>query len=540
MRFSRESKVFLTLLVLFAFAGVLVAQDVPLRNWTVPPFDAAAFKNSGAIRPMTPTDHIQGDNPAVFVPVVPCRLHDSRVVAGGPGPILASTTRNYDFIPGGGGECSGTFSSPVIALSLNFSVVNTQGPGFILAYPTGAAAPGVSVLNYAGTPGEIRNNAAIVPVDVNGSFSVTAGVSGTDVIIDINGIFLNVLEAGTQLRIVGNPNDAVIRGDNTQTGAVGTGVIGTQAGSGWGVHGFVPGILHGARGVFGLAGGASGYVFGVKGVTNSGSFDSAGVKGVSGTGDPLGDTLDCGPCATSGVRGVDNTSYGVLGISRSTAVAGVLLTSTGTGTAAQGFLGRAFGTDTGGGAVAPWGVFSQGNSGTSGIKAFVDPHPTDPTKVITYISLEGPEAGTYFRGKGRFTRGLASIEVPENFRFVTDPEGLSIQVTPIGEMATVAVQSIGLDRIVVKGSRNVEFFYTVNGVRSTFTEHQVIRTSAEFRPEKADATMPEYLSEGQKRVLIQNGTYRQDGTINMETAKRLGWDRIWDRDMPTPPSPQPE
>jgi hypothetical protein len=40
----------------------------------------------------------------------------------------------------------------------------------------------------------------------------------------------------------------------------------------------------------------------------------------------------------------------------------------------------------------------------------------------------------------------------------TSPEGLSIQVTPIGRMATVAVQSIGLERIVVMSSRDVEFF----------------------------------------------------------------------------------
>ena len=36
--------------------------------------------------------------------------------------------------------------------------------------------------------------------------------------------------------------------------------------------------------------------------------------------------------------------------------------------------------------------------------------------------------------------GIAVIEVPDDFRIVTDPEGLSIQVTPIGQMATVAVE----------------------------------------------------------------------------------------------------
>jgi hypothetical protein len=67
----------------------------------------------------------------------------------------------------------------------------------------------------------------------------------------------------------------------------------------------------------------------------------------------------------------------------------------------------------------------------------------------------------------------------------------------------------------------------------------VIIEGGEFRPQKAGATMPEYLSEGQKRLLIQNGTYKPDGTINMETAQRLGWDRVWERDRQTP-TPQPE
>ena len=125
---------------------------------------------------------------------------------------------------------------------------------------------------------------------------------------------------------------------------------------------------------------------------------------------------------------------------------------------------------------------------------------------------------------------------------VTDRDGLSIQVTPIGQMATVAVQSIDLDRIVVRGSRNVEFFYTVNGVRRSFKDHVPIQPSqGEYEPEKADVTLEShhYLTPDQKRVLIQNGTYTPDGKVNMETARRLGWDKIWESNVPVraPESP---
>ena len=111
---------------------------------------------------------------------------------------------------------------------------------------------------------------------------------------------------------------------------------------------------------------------------------------------------------------------------------------------------------------------------------------------------------------------------------VTDAESLSIQVTPIGDMATVAVVRIGLDGIVVKGSRDVEFFYTVNGVRRAYNHWDPIPENQRFFvPESSEAKLPKYLSEEERRRLIANGTYNPDGTVNMETAERLGWAKAW-------------
>jgi hypothetical protein len=178
---------------------------------------------------------------------------------------------------------------------------------------------------------------------------------------------------------------------------------------------------------------------------------------------------------------------------------------------------------------------------SGGTKNFVEPHPTDPSKMIQYASLEGPESGTYFRGRGRFQNGLATIHPPEDFRIVTDPEGLSIQITPIGEMATYAVVHIKLDEILVKASRNVEFFYTVNGVRRAHKGFQAIADSAGlFIPRRSNSRIPESFPNDLKRRLIANGTYNADGTVNMETARRLGWDRIWaerQRETTTQPNP---
>jgi hypothetical protein len=52
--------------------------------------------------------------------------------------------------------------------------------------------------------------------------------------------------------------------------------------------------------------------------------------------------------------------------------------------------------------------------------------------------------------------------------------------------------------------------------------------------------MPLSLSEEQRRLLIQNGTYKADGTVNMETARRLGRDRTWEaRSHPVPQPAEP-
>jgi hypothetical protein len=199
---------------------------------------------------------------------------------------------------------------------------------------------------------------------------------------------------------------------------------------------------------------------------------------------------------------------------------------------ASGSLGR-----SGGSAPTNYGVFADGNFGGTGAKYFVEPHPEKAGMVIRYVALEGPEAGTYFRGRGRFLDGLATIPVPEDFRLVTDADGLTIVATPIGPMATISVSSIDLKRIVLRASRNVEFFYVVNGVRKTHKNLTPMAPGSEYVPESPDAKVPLWLTEGQKEMLISNGTYRPDGTVNMETARRLGWDKEWEKR--SRPAPQP-
>lgn len=472
-----STKVLFGALIMFLAVGALVAQDIPVRNWEVP--SAELSKMTHFVEPPLP-----------FSPVSPpCRLNDSRVSSGGPGPIPGSGSRNYDFIPGGSPAC-GSLPSNVVALSLLFTVVNPLGPGFIYAYPTGSppSSP-TSIINY--NAGELRNNAVIVPVNpATGSFSVTAGVSGTDLIIDINGVLYNDLEDGDQFVILtSRTNGAAILGQNNSNGN------GTH-----GIGGYAPGtgVVHGVQGQ----------------ITSAAATGSSGVHGIANSNIGATNPFVAGVFGEN--NGTDGNDTGVFGWGQNRGVTGWRVNATG-GLQTAGVLGYS-GTS---------GVHSFNDITAGGVKSFVEPHPTDPALEIAYISLEGNEAGTYFRGKGRFQNGLARISVPEDFRLVTDGEGLSIQVTPIGEMATVAVLRISLNEIVVKGSRSVEFFYTVNGIRKGRSDFAAVRKNSLFRPGSADDQMTEW---GPKirETLIQNGTLTQKGVPNLETAERLGWKQKWD------------
>lgn len=132
-----------------------------------------------------------------------------------------------------------------------------------------------------------------------------------------------------------------------------------------------------------------------------------------------------------------------------------------------------------GGGTAPifldGGTLVRGNfSVTGGTKNFIVPHPNDPSLQIRFVCLEGNEAGTYFRGTARARGGVAVIEVPEEFRLVTEPQGLTVQLTSVGTPAILWTRSKDLDRIVVCASRDVEFDYLVNGIRSGYADFRSI------------------------------------------------------------------
>jgi hypothetical protein len=546
----RRKPLFLALLVvLFAAARAGAQIGSTVSNWSVP----GSSSSAGSTTPGHAHALSDVTYPAAFVGVTPCRIVDTRGATGpyGAPSLSLGVSRNFALTSG---PCAG-FPGSIAAYSLNITATNTLGPGFIKIYPQGGSAPVVSTLNYVA--GQTVANAAIVPAGTGNGVTVVAGVSGTDLIIDVNGYYPNTgLNTGEYFGALGSyPGGGVILGANSSNVKESAGVRGLESADGFSVSGvlgqagdtsFLGSFTHGTQGVTGInhfsgtlgiaedravvgvlldtagndlaegwagkSGSSATNFFGIEGVlmSTTAGTDSAGVWGVD-----IGGKA-AGGFARAGVRGDSKNRVGVLGISSFISVAGSVVDSTGF-SLATGHLG-----DSGG----PWGVISYGNFAATGTKAFVEVHPTDASKEIRYVALEGPEAGTYFRGTSETHNGMAVILVPETFRMVTDTEGLTVQLTPVGASASMYIVSQDLNQIVVHSSRDVKFHYMVNGVRATFKDWQVIKES-EFMPRDPAQTMPGYFSEEQKRRLIANGTYNADGTVNLETARRLGWDKVW-------------
>jgi hypothetical protein len=186
----RGRRILVALLSASASIASVQAQDddVFVVPWSVPPYwmlpaKLAKSSSEGGAQPASieavPTDALP------FVGIPPCRIVDTRgngfSGAYGPPGLTAGVARDFVLT----GQCG--LPATAEAVSLNVTVVNSSGPGFILIYPQGGAQPTVSTLNYVA--GQTVANAAIAPLGASGGITVVAGVSGTQLIIDTNGYY---------------------------------------------------------------------------------------------------------------------------------------------------------------------------------------------------------------------------------------------------------------------------------------------------------------------------------------------------------------
>lgn len=385
-------------------------------------------------------------------------------------------------------------------LDASFGSATSPTIRFDPAEETGLSSPMSNAL-YLLTAGVAR--ARFFPngsIDLGGGDTILRVDAGNEILVTGpgSGFLYSKLNATTDAPAPPGSYSSAVNAVHSGTSGSTFGVVGSTAAPG--------GIA-----VNGFSSSTSGTGYGVRG--DCSSFSGAGVRGRSFYADSIGElgTAD---------------GYAVLGVTPAAGVSAVR----GVGLATVGFTDGVSGEAAGAAGYGVWGanfaggfgLFASGDLGATGTKSFVAPHPADPASEIRFVCLEGNEAGTYFRGSAEIEGGLAVIEVPEEFRHVTDPEGLTVQVTPRGP-ATPWVQSADLERIVVRASADVPFDYFVNGVRLGFRDVEIVAENRAYRPTEVGLPFGEGLPEEVRQVLVDNGVLNADFTPNLETAQRLGW-----------------
>jgi len=147
-------------------------------------FDAAGrsvlyyVQSGGSVRAINSTAPLVSSTASGLktIPITPIRAYDTIDNTGGPpGVVFNGTTRRVDLDPPAGAE----------AALVNLTYASTSGPGFIRAWGTRAARPTTSSVN-ADRAGSVVANAAVVPLDPNGSFVLESSTTGR-VVVDVMG-----------------------------------------------------------------------------------------------------------------------------------------------------------------------------------------------------------------------------------------------------------------------------------------------------------------------------------------------------------------
>ncbi len=127
----------------------------------------------------------------VFVPIVPCRLVDTRPATNtGPRSTKVGPDETVAFNAHDGNDADSTCAIPATATAVaaNVTVIQPTERSFLTLWPADAPNPGTSNLNYVGGQAPTPN-AANIPIAPNGAFNVFNAFGETHFAIDVNGYF---------------------------------------------------------------------------------------------------------------------------------------------------------------------------------------------------------------------------------------------------------------------------------------------------------------------------------------------------------------
>jgi hypothetical protein len=113
---------------------------------------------------------------------------------------------------------------------------------------------------------------------------------------------------------------------------------------------------------------------------------------------------------------------------------------------------------------------------SGGVKHFVVPDPTSADREIAYVSLEGPEVGTYCRGSATLPGRRATVKLPRSFALVTAGAGITAQVTSDGPGTGLYILTKSPEELVVSCDVGAacpkKFDWLVQGVRRGYENYQ--------------------------------------------------------------------
>jgi hypothetical protein len=150
---------------------------------------SASRSTSGAVVIATTQNRVLLMSDVLYVAVVPARLMESRI-----GPEFVTVDglfRGAGTLAGGGTVAlhvggRGGVPADALAVALNVTAVNAQGPGFVTVWPCGEPRPNASSLNYV--RGQTVPNAVVSKIGTEGNVCLFSQVA-IDLVVDVNGFF---------------------------------------------------------------------------------------------------------------------------------------------------------------------------------------------------------------------------------------------------------------------------------------------------------------------------------------------------------------
>jgi hypothetical protein len=151
-----------------------------------------------------------------YVPIAPVRVLDTRD-SNALQPKKALKLNPIDAVASAAIVAKGIDPTQVEAVAVSVTAIDTLGPGFLTAWPTGSVQPNVSSLNYQ-TAGSVVSNLVIVPLGAGGMISIYS-LSGTDLSVDVQGVFERADSSADGRFIPIVPDRAIDTREHTPIGA---------------------------------------------------------------------------------------------------------------------------------------------------------------------------------------------------------------------------------------------------------------------------------------------------------------------------------